>query len=613
MADAHKNFAYSTIATAPSPAVSGTSLVVASGQGTLFPTPPFNATVWPSNAQPTSFNAEIVRVTAISTDVIVNADINSAAGIVDTKLATISTAGKVSNSATTATDANTANAIVARDASGNFSAGTITAALTGAASSNVLKAGDTMTGNLIMDDQKEIRFREGSGGGTNYAAIRAPSTLAADYTLTLPADDGAANQFLQTDGSGNLTWATASGGSGLAGTAPGSTINTNYTVVSGDNGRTLNIDCSGGPIDVTLPSPSSGFKVTIKDYKGNSNTNNIVIKRAGSELIDNTASDDSITTAFGATSLVSDGTDWYRIASFSGVTPTSLSRALFAGGTTGADSNVIDFISITTLGNASDFGDLTQARRHISGCSSSTRGVFGGGQTGAVVNTIDYVTIASMGNATDFGDLSVTRGYTASFSNETRGCWAGGFDSSNQNVIDYITIATTGNATDFGDLTEARRYCAGLSSTTRGVVGGGVTGTFVDTMDYVTIASTGNATDFGNLTQSRGELAACSSGTRGVFAGGQNGSVQNTIDYITIASTGDATDFGDLTLARATPSGTSSKIRGVFGGGTDNGVTYYNTIDYITIATTGNATDFGDLTVARTSLASCSNVHGGLA
>jgi hypothetical protein len=79
-----------------------------------------------------------------------NADINASAGIVDTKLATIATAGKVSNSATTATSANTNSAIVARDASGNFTAGTITGALTGAASSNVLKAGDTMTGNLTV-------------------------------------------------------------------------------------------------------------------------------------------------------------------------------------------------------------------------------------------------------------------------------------------------------------------------------------------------------------------------------------------------------------------------------------------------------------------------------
>lgn len=68
MADSHANFAYSTIATAPSPSTSGTSLVVATGEGALFPTVPFNATIWPASLQPTSGNAEIVRVTARSTD-----------------------------------------------------------------------------------------------------------------------------------------------------------------------------------------------------------------------------------------------------------------------------------------------------------------------------------------------------------------------------------------------------------------------------------------------------------------------------------------------------------------------------------------------------------------
>jgi hypothetical protein len=72
---------------------------------------------------------------------IVNADINASAGIVDTKLATIATAGKVSNSATSAVSINTASAIVARDASGNFTAGTITAALTGTASGNLVSGG----------------------------------------------------------------------------------------------------------------------------------------------------------------------------------------------------------------------------------------------------------------------------------------------------------------------------------------------------------------------------------------------------------------------------------------------------------------------------------------
>jgi hypothetical protein len=72
--------------------------------------------------------------TVVLSGAIVNADINASAAIVDTKLATIATAGKVSNSATTATNNNVNSAIVSRDGSGNFSAGTITAALTGNAS-----------------------------------------------------------------------------------------------------------------------------------------------------------------------------------------------------------------------------------------------------------------------------------------------------------------------------------------------------------------------------------------------------------------------------------------------------------------------------------------------
>src|SRR5436309_5371952 len=68
MPDSHKNFAYSTVATAPSPADTGTSLLVETGDGAKFPTPPFNASVWPAGDQPLVTNAEIVRVTAISGD-----------------------------------------------------------------------------------------------------------------------------------------------------------------------------------------------------------------------------------------------------------------------------------------------------------------------------------------------------------------------------------------------------------------------------------------------------------------------------------------------------------------------------------------------------------------
>jgi hypothetical protein len=68
MTEQTKNFAVSAVATAPSPATTGVSLVVASGEGTRFPTAPFNATVVPVDARPTPANSEVVRVTARSTD-----------------------------------------------------------------------------------------------------------------------------------------------------------------------------------------------------------------------------------------------------------------------------------------------------------------------------------------------------------------------------------------------------------------------------------------------------------------------------------------------------------------------------------------------------------------
>ena len=75
--------------------------------------------------------AGTVTSAMIANGAIVNADINASAGIADTKLATIATPGKVSNTATSAASANTPSAIVARDGSGNFSAGTIAAILNG--------------------------------------------------------------------------------------------------------------------------------------------------------------------------------------------------------------------------------------------------------------------------------------------------------------------------------------------------------------------------------------------------------------------------------------------------------------------------------------------------
>ena len=151
----------------------------------------------------------------------------------------------------------------------------------------------------------------------------------------------------------------------------------------------------------------------------------------------------------------------------SGVNGALGNRAVFGGGYgTPSYKTTIDYITISTLGNAISFGSATSARYSSAGCSSLTRGIFAGGETGpspvTYSNTIDYVTIASTGNAEDFGDLSGVstgrRSYLAACSSSTRGVFGGGSEISSPatlsqvNTIDYITISATGNAVDFGDL-----------------------------------------------------------------------------------------------------------------------------------------------------------------
>ena len=144
----------------------------------------------------------------------------------------------------------------------------------------------------------------------------------------------------------------------------------------------------------------------------------------------------------------------------------SSTRGLFAGGATGSAFDIIDYITIGSTGNALDFGDLTVAGYHMSGCSNSTRALFGPREGDQA--RIDYVTIASTGNATDFGDPSVNRSNATGAASATRAVFGG-----SGTTIDYVTIATTGNAIDFGDLTFSNQSNEqwGACSTSHGGLG----------------------------------------------------------------------------------------------------------------------------------------------
>ncbi len=299
---------------------------------------------------------------------------------------------------------------------------------------------------------------------------------------------------------------------------------------------------------------------------------------------------------------------------------TPIQRAVYGGGSTGSNTNVIDYVSIMTLGNATDFGDLLEATNGTAACSSSTRGLFGGGYTTGNLNVIQYITIDSTGNATDFGDLTVARERPAGASSSTRGLFTGGNsgDSPWYNTIDYVTIATTGNAIDFGDMTTVRATHGATASPTRALMAAGFNLSVVtNTIDYVTIASTGNATNFGNLITGRDNaVGAVADSTRACFAGGSahtgSGNFSNiAIDYVTISTTGNATNFGNLTTGNSL-AGAAGLTRGLFFGNRHSPTTGQNVIDYITIQTTGNAADFGDMTLNKFNGSACSNAHGGL-
>jgi len=287
-------------------------------------------------------------------------------------------------------------------------------------------------------------------------------------------------------------------------------------------------------------------------------------------------------------------------------------RAIRAGGQTPGATDIIDYFTISTLGDAQDFGDLTQSRFGMGSGSSRTRGMFMGGATPTRVDTIDYITISSTGDAIDFGNMMTTNAAPGA-SNATRAFTMAGSTPSYTNVIQYVTIASTGNMQDFGDmLLQDLESFQITSSSTRAVTAGGyVSPTFNNTMEYITIATTGNSADFGDYTRSRYTPAATGNSVRGIIAGGYTPSAQDDIDYITIATLGNTVDFGGLlATAPGGPMGSGSDPTRACMYATN---TSSNVIQYLQIASTGvDASDFGDLTGNCTNAGAFSNAHGGL-
>ena len=137
---------------------------------------------------------------------------------------------------------------------------------------------NTTTVNLILDNQKEIRFRETTANGTNYIALKAPASVSADLTFTLPATDGTNGQVLTTNGSGVLSFATPA-----SGIAWQSSVKTSGFTATAGEGYFCNTTSSA--FTVTLPAtPTAGQQVSVVDYAGTFDTNALTISPNGNKI-----------------------------------------------------------------------------------------------------------------------------------------------------------------------------------------------------------------------------------------------------------------------------------------------------------------------------------------
>jgi len=138
----------------------------------------------------------------------------------------------------------------------------------------------TSTVNLILDNQKEVRFRETTANGTNYVALKAPTSLSTDTTFILPSADGTNGQSLVTNGSGVLSFASTS----ADGTVDwDTTVKTTGFTATANKGFFCNTTSSA--FTVTLPaSPTAGDEIVIVDYAGTFATNNITLGANGNKI-----------------------------------------------------------------------------------------------------------------------------------------------------------------------------------------------------------------------------------------------------------------------------------------------------------------------------------------
>jgi hypothetical protein len=348
----------------------------------------------------TSFNgsANITISAGITANTIIDADINTAAAITDTKLATISTAGKVSNSATTATNLNTASAIVARDASGNFSAGTITAALSGnATTATTLATGRTIS--LTGDVTYTSGSFDGSGNVTGTATLANSGVTANTY------GSSTAIPVITVDAKGRITSATTSAITVGDGTL---TLGVSGVGLSGSQTFTAN-QGTNATFTVTSNATNSNTPSTIvsRDASGNFSANTITANLVGNAstvtngaLTTGTLAQFAATTSAQLAGVISDETGSGALVF--GTSPS------FTSGINAASTTMALFDTTATTVNA--FGAATAFNLGYDSTASSTTSIAAGAVGSGNIKTINIGTLGASGSITFVNIGSATAG-----------------------------------------------------------------------------------------------------------------------------------------------------------------------------------------------------------
>ena len=471
----------------------------------------------------------------IADGTIVNADVSTSAAIADTKLATISTALKVSNSATTATSANTANAIVARDASGNFSAGTITGNLTGNASTATSVADNSITSAKILDGTIVNADVSTTAAIVDTKLATISTALKVSNSATTATSANTASAIVARDVSGNFSAGTIT--ANLTGNASTATTAGNVTgVVAIANGGTGS--ATQNFVDLTTAQTVAGTKTfsVAPVISAISNTVTLTLPNTTDTLVGRTTTDTLANKSLAnASTFLIDGTDATKKIGFDTSGATTATTLTVAGVQTAnrtitlpdadttlvgtntsqtltnktidGNNNTLTNITATTVADGSITSPKLASNLTLGG---TTTGTFSGPLTGNASTATSATTATTAGNVT--GVVAIANGGTG---------------SATQNFVDLTTAQTVaGNKTFSNTITTDGNVNLSAATNAAGTVGvinqngSRLIHTF-GTDNFFAGANAGNfsMTGSGNMASGAQALTANTSGTTNTASG----------------------------------------------------------------------------------------------